>query len=85
MNFLSKFSLNSTASEDKVSSYSILDFHPSSGWRRSSAIPSIETGTLKLKCLKLVVSTLSSLPLFMASRIFSESCKLILYPYPYFP
>jgi hypothetical protein len=65
--------MNSTASEERVSSYSIFDFQPLLGYKSSSLIPSTTVGTLKLKCLKLYVYTLSNFPLLMASSIFYES------------
>lgn len=48
-----KFWMNSTASKDRVSLYSTQEFQPFSGCSNYSLIPSMYSGTLKLKYLKL--------------------------------
>lgn len=53
LNFLSKFSMNSTAREARVSSYSTLEFQPFQGVMISWESPATVWGTSKLKYLNL--------------------------------
>ena len=50
--FLLKLSMNYNAKDDNVSSYYTLEPHPLSGYSTSSDIPSMCSGTSKLKYLK---------------------------------
>ena len=49
---LLKLSINYRARDERVSSYSTFEFHPLSGYKTSSEIPSTDSGTSKLKYLK---------------------------------